>query len=288
MFYLLLSILFTTGLFLIFKLFQRFEIDNFQAIVFNYITAGSICIFLSDTPFSPTQIINQAWFNSAFIIGILFICVFNLIAYSAQKIGIAITSVSTKISLCIPVIFGFIYYGDSINFLKIAGICLALISIYFTSKKENSDKGVNKNYILVPIVLFFCTGLLDLILIYSQETYEIVDKGLELEFSAMLYTIAGCIGVPTLFLKYLNGHSIKLKNVIAGIGLGIPNVLSIVFFLKSLNHFPESTFVFPINNMGIVATSAIFASILFKERLSKINCIGIVIAMLSILLISAS
>ena len=288
MFYLLLSVLFTTGLILIFKLFQRFEIDNFQAIVFNYITAGSICIFLSDTPFSPTQIINQAWFKSAFIIGVMFICVFNLVAYSAQKTGIAITSVSTKISLCIPVIFGFVYYGDPISFLKIAGICLAVISIYFTSKKENTDKGLDRNYILVPIVLFICTGLLDLILIYSQETYEIVNKGLELEFSAMLYTIAGCIGVPILFVKYLNGYTLKLKNAIAGIGLGIPNVLSIVFFLKCLNHFPESTFVFPINNMGIVATSAIFASILFKEHLSKINWIGIVIAMLSILLISIS
>jgi len=288
MIYLLLSILFTTGLILIFKLFQRFEIDNFQAIVFNYITAGSICIYLSDTAFSPSQIIKQEWFNSAFIIGLFFICVFNLVAYSAQKIGIAITSVSTKISLCIPVVFGFIYYGDSINILKIAGICLALISIYFTSKKENSAEGINRNYILVPIILFVCTGLLDLILIYSQDTYEIVNKGLELEFSSMLYTTAGCIGVPILIFKFLKGHKIEFKNVIAGIGLGIPNVLSIVFFLKCLNHFPESTFVFPINNMGIVATSAIFARVLFKEHLSKINWLGILIAMLSILLISIS
>lgn len=288
MIYLFLSIIFTTGLILIFKLFQRFEIDNFQAIVFNYIIAGSICIFLSDTDFSPSQIIHQEWFNSSFIIGLFFICVFNLVAYSAQKIGIAITSVSTKISLCIPVIFGFIYYGDSINILKVTGIFLALISIYFTSKKESSADGINRNYILVPIILFVCTGLLDLILIYSQETYEIVNKGLELEFSAMLYTTAGCIGVPILIFKFLKGHEIELKNVIAGIGLGIPNVLSIVFFLKCLNHFPESTFVFPINNMGIVATSAIFASILFKEHLSKINWLGIVIAMLSILLISIS
>ena len=288
MIYLFLSIIFTTGLILIFKLFQRFEIDNFQAIVFNYIIAGSICIFLSDTDFSPSQIIHQEWFNSSFIIGLFFICVFNLVAYSAQKIGIAITSVSTKISLCIPVIFGFIYYGDSINILKVTGIFLALISIYFTSKKESSADGINRNYILVPIILFVCTGLLDLILIYRQETYEIVNKGLELEFSAMLYTTAGCIGVPILIFKFLKGHEIELKNVIAGIGLGIPNVLSIVFFLKCLNHFPESTFVFPINNMGIVATSAIFASILFKEHLSKINWLGIVIAMLSILLISIS
>ena len=288
MIYLLLSILFTTGLILIFKLFERFEIDNFQAIVFNYITAASICIFVSDSPINIQQISVQPWFKSSLIIGILFICIFNLMAYSAQKIGIAITSVSTKISLCIPVIFGFIYYGDSISLLKILGIVLALISIYFTSKKDESIKGIKPNYIKVPIILFIGTGLLDLVLIYSQETFEIVSKGLELEFSSVLYTIAGIIGVPIMLFKHFTGQKIQLKNIVAGIGLGVPNVLAIVFFLKCLNHFPESTFVFPINNMGIVATSAIFASILFKEHLSKINLIGIVIAMASILLISAS
>jgi len=288
MIYLVLSILLTTTLMLIFKLFERFNINNFQAIVFNYITAGSICFFVTDTPLRVTQIINEPWFTSAFLIGILFICGFNLIAFSAQKIGIAITSVATKISLCIPIIFGFIYYGDQFSFLKISGICLALISIYFTSKKDTEQKENSQNYILIPVVLFVCTGLIDLIFIYSQESYEIVAKGLELKFSAVLYSIAGCIGVPILIVKLLRGRKIELKNVIAGFVLGIPNVLSIVFFLKSLHHFPESTFVFPINNMGIVAASAIFASVLFKEHLSKINWLGIVIAMLSILLISIS
>ena len=245
-------------------------------------------MFMSDTPISPTRIIEEPWFKSSVLIGVMFICVFNLIAFSAQKIGIAITSVATKISLCIPVLFGFIYYGDEISFLKVIGICLALSAIYFTSKKEETSKELDRNYILVPVILFIFTGLLDLILIYSQETYGIVKKGIELEFSAMLYTIAGIIGIPIVFFKYLKGTKIKLKNAIAGLCLGIPNVLSIVFFLKCLNHFSESTFVFPINNMGIVATSAIFANIFFKERLLKTNWIGIGIAMLSILLISAS
>ena len=219
MIYLVLSILLTTTLMLIFKLFERFNINNFQAIVFNYITAGSICFFVTDTPLRVTQIINEPWFTSAFLIGILFICGFNLIAFSAQKIGIAITSVATKISLCIPIIFGFIYYGDQFSFLKISGICLALISIYFTSKKDTEQKENSQNYILIPVVLFVCTGLIDLIFIYSQESYEIVAKGLELKFSAVLYSIAGCIGVPILIVKLLRGRKIELKNVIAGFNI---------------------------------------------------------------------
>lgn len=288
MVYLFLSILFTTSLVLIFKLFERFEVNNFQAIVFNYITAGLICFTVVGKPINLNQITSEVWFPSTLLIGVLFISLFNLVAYSAQKVGIAITSVATKISLCIPVVFGFWYFGDSINALKITGIILALLSVYFTAKKEENKKSLKPLLFVVPIILFLGSGVLDIVLIYSLETFDLVDKGLELQFSSILYSVAGLIGVPILLVRHFTVDKIRTKNIIAGIGLGIPNVLSIVFFLKCLNHFPESTFVFPINNMGIVATSAIFASVFFKEHLSKINWIGIVIAMFAILLISAS
>lgn len=288
MIYLILSILFTTALVLIFKLFERFEVDNFQAIVFNYITAGLICFLVVGEPLNIAQITSEVWFPSTLLIGILFISMFNVIAYSAQKVGIAITSVATKISLCIPVLFGYWYYNDTMNAYKIVGILLALVSVYFTSKKEAKREAINPLLFSIPIILFFGSGILDIVLIYSLETFDLVDKGLELNFSSMLYTIAGLIGLPILIFRHFTVEKIKLKNIIAGIGLGIPNVFSIVFFLKCLNHFPESTFVFPINNVGIVATSAIFASLFFKERLSKINWVGIVIAMVSIVLISIS
>jgi len=288
MIYLILSILFTTALVLIFKLFERFKVDNFQAIVFNYITAALLCFLVVGEPIDIAQITSEVWFPSTLLIGVLFISMFNVVAYSAQKVGIAITSVATKISLCIPVLFGYWYYNDTMNTYKIVGILLALVSVYFTSKKEAKREAISPLLFRVPIILFFGSGILDIVLIYSLETFDLVDKGLELNFSSMLYAVAGLIGLPILIFRHFTVEKIKVKNVIAGIGLGLPNVFSIVFFLKCLNHYPESTFVFPINNVGIVATSAIFASLFFKERLSKINWVGIVIAMVSIVLISIS
>jgi len=286
--YLLLSVLFTTSLFLIFKVFERYKINNFQAIVFNYMTAGLLCFGFIGESINVNQITSEEWFPSTLFIGFLFISLFNLMAFSAQKVGIAITSVATKISLCIPVLFGFWYFGDSMKFFKVLGIILALLSIYFTSKKEEKQKSVNPILFVVPIILFFGSGILDVTLIYSLETYDLVNRGLELQFSSVLYSIAALLGVPILLYRHFTIDKIKKKNIIAGICLGIPNVLSIVFFLKCLNNYPESTFIFPINNMGIVATSAIFASLLFKEHLTRINWLGITIAMMSILLLSVS
>ncbi len=245
MLYLLLSILFTTSLVITFKLFERYEIDNFQAIVFNYITAGLICFLIVGEPIDIYQITTEVWFPSTVLIGVLFISLFNVVAYSAQKVGIAITSVATKISLCIPVVFGFWYFGDSMNSFKVIGIILALLSVYFTAKKEEKRKSFNPLLFIVPIILFIGSGVLDIILIYSLETYDLVDRGLELQFSSILYSVAGLIGIPILLFRHFRVDKIQKKNIIAGIGLGIPNVLSIVFFLKCLNHFSRKYFCIP-------------------------------------------
>jgi drug/metabolite transporter (DMT)-like permease len=44
----------------------------------------------------------------------------------------------------------------------------------------------------------------------------------------------------------------------------------------------ESSLVFAINNMSIVAFSAILGNLLFKEKLGKLNIAGIIIALISL------
>lgn len=290
MIYLFLSILFSTLLVLIFKAFEKFNIDNFQAIVFNYITAGLICFIFLEVPLGLSTLIDQKWFPSAVLIGVLFISLFNLIAYSVQNIGIATTSVANKISLCFPVIFGFIYLGDSVNLFKLIGILFALIAVYLTSLKEQENlNSLKPNLLFIPLLLFFGSGLLDIIFIYSLDAYDLVDEKLELKFSLVIYFIASIIGAILLCVKSYKTKQINSKNIIAGVCLGIPNVLSIVYFLKCLNYYPNSSsFIFPINNIGIVSFSALTAWIIFKEKLSKINVLGIFTALISILLLSIS
>lgn len=285
---LFLSILTSCSLTLIFKLFQKYEVQNFLAIVVNYITAALVCFSISDVTINPLILSQQAWFPYALLIGLLFISLFNLVAFSAQKVGIAITSVATKISLCIPVVFSYYFFNDTLNTFKIIGIVLALLSIYFTAIKKGQQKLKSSILILVPLILFFSSGCLDILFVYSMKTFELVSNELELTFSATLYAVAASIGSPILLFKLLRGQKIKRQTLLGGFGLGLMNVFSIIFFLKCLDRYPESSFVFPIHNMSIVALSAIGASFFFKEKLSKTNWVGIGIALLSIFLISSS
>jgi uncharacterized membrane protein len=48
----------------------------------------------------------------------------------------------------------------------------------------------------------------------------------------------------------------------------------------------NSSAIFPIINMGIVLFSALMAMLLFKEHLSKINWVGVILSLAAIALIA--
>ena len=112
------TILLFNILIIVFKMFEKYKVDNLQGLIFNYITAGSCAYFFLEQDFSLEEIINSAWLYHAIIIGTLFIVVFNFYAYGIQKVGIAITTVANKMSLIIPVSIAILLYGDTFKKLK--------------------------------------------------------------------------------------------------------------------------------------------------------------------------
>jgi drug/metabolite transporter (DMT)-like permease len=78
-----------------------------------------------------------------------------------------------------------------------------------------------------------------------------------------------------------------LKNLLAGIIIGIPNYFSIWCLVRFLKVSPwQSSASIPVNNMGIVLFSSVVAWLLFREKLSQINWLGIVLSLVAIYLIA--
>ena len=68
--------------------------------------------------------------------------------------------------------------------------------------------------------------------------------------------------------------------------LGVPNYFSIFYLIKALNMKGlSSSAVIPINNIGILFIDTLFGVFIFKERLSKLNILGVVLTVVSMLLI---
>ena len=274
---------------IIFKYFEIFKVNNLQAIIVNYITAGALALVADGSVltnnFSITNLFQPTFIYYALIIGVLFIITFNLIAFGTQKIGIAITTVSNKMSMIIPVLIGLFVFKEDKNFLKLIGIVLAILAIFFSCSK-NGKLSFDKKYLPVIILVFIGQGIADSTLIWAQE-FAIYASNNNVFFATTFFTAAFS---GTLFMMIQQRKiTVTLRSLLWGVILGIPNYFTLYFFVEALSAGVfESSQVFPIVNMGVIVLTAVMGIILFREHLSKSNWMGILLALIAISLITFS
>ena len=73
------TILLFNILIIVFKMFEKYKVDNLQGLIVNYTIAGVCSYFFLESDFSLNNVLNSDWIYHAIIIGILFIVVFNSI-----------------------------------------------------------------------------------------------------------------------------------------------------------------------------------------------------------------
>jgi drug/metabolite transporter (DMT)-like permease len=208
-------------------------------------------------------------------------------ATTTQRSGLSVVSVATKMALVIPIGFGLWYYQEPLGPFKAIGIILALAAVYLVSVKNRSGVILQNRNLMFPVLVFFGSGLIDTSLNFLQNDF-IKDKSLIPLFSSTIFMTAGVIGIMVLVVQKIKGVlSLEYKNIIAGVVLGIPNYFSIYFLVKALrSNLLDSSGIFTINNVAIVIISTLLGIVFFKEQLSLKNWIGIILAVISIALVS--
>jgi len=286
MIYLILSILCSAAIFIIFKSFEKFKVNTFTAIVVNYFIAGITGFAtLGESP-SFEKVSTAPWLVNSLILGVVFILLFNIMAVTAQKLGASVASIANKMALIIPVVFAIFYYNDAVNNAKIVGVLLALVGVYLSTHKEKvNGKKFDKRLLAIPLVLFLGSGFIDTFLKYNQEVYlnaSMFDAKL---FPAMTFLTAFIIGIVGMALDK-SKRDFSRNTLIGGVILGVINYGSIFFLIQIFNQTDlESSVVFPINNMGVVLTTAVASLVLFKEQFSFKNKLGILVSIAALLLI---
>jgi len=287
--YLLLSILSSTVIFVVFRLYKKYGVNTLQAIIVNYFIACIVGFFgYIESVDDLVRIPSESWFLGTVFLGAMFITVFNLAAITTQRSGLSVVSVATKMSVAIPVFFGIFIYNESLGFLKVTGIILSLAAVYLSSIKTKKGISIKKENLIFPLLVFVGSGIIDTTINYLENFYvSETDVGL---FSSSIFGVAGIIGTTILIGQAVLGKlKITWKNIAGGIALGIPNYFSIYFLVMALRSPGfENSVIFTLNHVGIVLASTILGIVLFKEVLLKKNWIGIALAVISIILVASS
>lgn len=289
MHFLLLCILSSTAIFVTFKTINRFKIPAFPVIVINYLVATILgfLIYSGDTDFA--SIPDSPWLPISILIGILFILMFFLVAFSTRKAGLSVTTVASKMSVIFPIVFSLIIDpSDQLTMIKSIAVLIALGGVVLTVYKPDGDHP-ERSIIFIPLLLFVGMGLVDSLVKLAQQQYVSDDE--TALFSAILFLNAFISGLlASIFYRKHNHYFLKAAVWGWGTVLGIVNFGSIFFLVRTLHYNSpagrsmDSSVIFGANNISIVALSVLVGLLIFKEKLSYINWIGVVLSAVALLL----
>lgn len=283
MIFLILSILSSTIIAIIFKFTDRKNVPLLPVIVLNYFSAFIVGLFLFKGDLSVDYILSSSWLYIALLIGSLLIIGFYLIGYTIQKAGIAITTIANKMSVIIPITFSIFYFSEPMTWLKSFGILLALASVLMAVYKKQKKE---VKFSFLPLIMFLVVGIIDAAVKLAQHSY-VSDQDVSL-FSSMSFGVAGLIGILILAINHKQWKSFINPLVwVFGILIGLANFGSIYFLILALNNSGfDSSIVYGVNNMGVILISIGLALAFFAEKLSKVNLIGVILALASVAILT--
>jgi uncharacterized membrane protein len=187
--------------------------------------------------------------------------------------------------MVIPILIGIILFKEEITFFKILGIFLALGAIVFSSKEDKKSKKLSKMNIIILFLLFIGQGLADGILNWGQRNI-LNSENMNLFFTMIFLSAGFAGGLYSIFKIKTSNLVMDKKSIFWGITLGIPNYLTLLYFIRSLkNELFSSYQVFPIVNIGVIVMCTILSVIIFKEKVSIFKWIGVGFGILAISLI---
>ena len=281
MFYLILAILCSTGVFVAMRLFERFRLDNHQALMWNYVFA-TVTGFLMCKQFdTPAQLVTEPWFGLSLITGFWFIFTYILMTASTQRSGVTVTSLSSKLSVVLPTLAGVILFSEKLNLVASTGIVLALVALVLVVGGKGQNDKPNKISWLLPILIFFGTGTGDILMKLTEQKNTAPDMSFMIAF---IYLIALLFGILLVVSDLIRKKSRwQWKSAIGGIGLGVINYFSTFFVYQAMRQF-DNVVLFPIYNIGVVSLTALTGWLLFKEKLTWKNYLGLAIAIIAVIL----
>ncbi|AIF46450.1 EamA family transporter [Dyella japonica] len=283
MVYVLLSVVCSVLVSVLLKLARRLSVDVGQAIAWNYVATS----VLTATVFHPQLSVltgPQAPWLGFIGLGLLLPLIFLALAASVSSAGIVRTDAAQRLSLLISLLAAFLLFGESLSMGKGIGIVLGLASLACMVWRDvPGAHGHDERGWLWPLLVFAGFGAIDILFKRVAAAGTPFAASLQAAF-ALAFVVSLLI---LLWRRWHDRTFFTLRDAVAGLLLGLANFGNIVFYVRGHQALPDHpSLVFASMNLGVVALGAIIGTVAFRERLSRLNVLGVMLALLAIVVIA--
>ena len=277
---LIIAVLCSVAVSVLLKVARKRNIVIQQAIAFNYIVALSLSWFLLKPDFKGlefTDFIAQSENTPIFLaLGILLPSVFIIMSKAVEFAGIVRSDAAQRLSLFLPILAAFLIFHETLSQSKAIGIMLAFVGLFsLLSKPNQQQSAVDFRGVLGLVGVWFGYGIIDILFKQVAKSGGAFPTTLFIAFS-----LAACIMFIYLLFKRTQWN---VASFIGGIILGVLNFFNILFYIKAHQSFGSNpTLVFAGMNIGVICLGTITGALIFKEKISKVNWLGIVFSLSAI------
>lgn len=265
------------------KKVRQSEYRLLHVLVINYITAAVICFMMLDSPVSNISSSGKWVILISIALGAVFIANFAVYSISLHRIGMGISIAAMRLSLIIPIGLSLFFYGEWIAGSQYLGIGLVFIAFYLLLPTRNEGEIKRSGDLLYPVLLLLMSGIADASLKIYEKEFSASLHGYG--FLGLIFLSASMIGGILLIIKKeLNFNS---SEILYGFFIGVANLYSSYFLISALQEMPGSV-VFPTVNISIVLTGALVGYLHWKDKISKKQFAGLILASISIFLLIGS
>ena len=215
------------------------------------------------------------------IYGAALVTAYQTLILAMKEGPMSYTILIATCGMIIPTLFGTIVYREPVTVFQLIGFILMPVGFYFGANPKKSDK-INAKWVKYVFLCFFASGIQGVLQkvmirsVYSDENGMFLLSAFFL--SAVLLTVMYFINKD----KAKEGKDFAKKyytSVIVGIADAFQHKVNTV-----LSGVLPSMICYPVINGGGIAGATIVSVLVFKEKLDKMQRLGFLLCVVSIIL----
>ncbi len=256
------------------------------------VVSGLTVVFITFFGFSLCQFTFNGWSILIGAINAVALYGYNYFIVKASQSGpySILMMFSLAGGIIIPIIASLVMGWDSswstpsLVVLNVVCIVAIISAVYLVSRKddepEGEKKGISIGFILSCLGLGICNGMYGLFLTLQQQTEAAGGEGNRDEMVIVTFLFAAIISFVLGLVKFRGKFFAAFKqnkgSAFYLVATSIVFALAINLIVIIIPHF-DTTILYTIDNASVLIMSVLISWIFFKERLSKMNVVGIAI-----------
>ncbi|MGE8226548.1 MAG: EamA family transporter [Stenotrophomonas sp.] len=282
MHFLVLSVICSVLVSVLLKLAPRRGVDIAQAVTWNYLAASVLSLLLLKPSLQSLQSGHTPWL-ALLGLAVALPGIFLVLARAVREAGIVRSDVAQRLSLLLSLAAAFLLFGEQANGWKLAGLGLGLLAIVGVTARDGGSTERSRSSWSWLLGVWAGFALIDILLKQVAAAGTPSTAALLVSFG-----IAFVLMLVWQLQRHVSGKSrLTLGNLGFGLLLGLLNFGNILFYVRAHQALPHSpATIFAGMNIGVVCLGALVGVLVFGEKTSVWNRLGLALAVVAIALIA--